>query len=332
MGDSPLLGICIPVYKRPYHLVECLRSIAVASKDYDIPVFILDDSCDDSNIDAIKTIRGFYPNIVYRRNKNNIGIDRNILKAVDTCTASYAWILGEDDRLLPEAIRTVTRALTHERKRCPFLFVNYRMVNHDYSLVLKSHAVDRISNAEMSIDCFLQHYAWAIGFIGACIVKRDLWEQVDQTPYLDTYFAHVGVILYYLRQFRYLRFIGKPLVLNRCGEARIFSWKEDVFNVMDGWQRMMDKLVPIYGQELCRLAKDSFAHAHGSDSLKFLMYLRADATYDLNLYQRRIHPGRHHTVFKHLAKAIAICPPIAFKAARSVINGYRRITSTFQPL
>src|SRR5579862_8549592 len=101
------LAVCIPTYKRPDQLQQCVRSVIAAAAPYCVPIVIVDDSTDDTNRQVIADLQAQYEYIATERNTSNQGIDRNIVRSVDLCPCEYAWILGEDDRMLPGAIRTV---------------------------------------------------------------------------------------------------------------------------------------------------------------------------------------------------------------------------------
>jgi len=322
-----LLGICIPTYKRPEHLVSCVRSINRSAGNLKIPIFISDDSADDTNSHAIQKIKKYYPNIHYQKNMNNIGIDRNILKVIDSCTCQYAWPVGEDDRLKDDAIPEVLKILNTDTATLPFLFVNYSLVNHDYSLVFKEKALDLDDDKTQEVEKYLPQRAWAIGFIGSCVINRRFWGAVLQDSYVGTYFAHVGIILEYLKG-RKVHLIEKPLILNRCGGANVFSWSQQAFEVVGGWERLMMRLIPIYGESICRSSIDSFEKAHGIKSPKFLMYLRADKAYDRQTYWRYVSPSSRSVIQKKAAFLIAVTPPIIYRFARLILNHFRRFRTT----
>jgi len=325
MTSNPTLGVCIPTFKRPDQLRACVQSIIRSGGQYNIPVFITDDSTDDTNVQVIRELQSGYPHIIHDRNPLNLGIDRNILKSVDICTCRYAWIMGEDDRMVPEAIPTVLAVLKKSSEELPFVYANYASVDETLTLVLNEKSLPLQQDTRKPASTFFETEAWSIGFIGACIINHRLWETTHRELYLDSYFAHVGMILEFLNG-RDLYMIATPLVLNRCGTARIFTWSHSAFEVMYGWSRMTKALEPLYGVESCKRASDSMDDAHGTGTMLWYGYLRADKAFSLAVFRKHVRHSRHTPFHKLGALLIALCPPQAFQFVRWGLTHFRRQT------
>lgn len=319
---TPLLGIAIPTYRRPDQLRRCLRSIARAAGTREVPVLIADDSCDDTNAAVIEEARRELPLLVHHRNPRNLGIDRNILRSVDLCPARHVWLMGEDDRLLPSAIETVSRVLGQGDR--PFVYVNYASVDEDVSMVLAERSLPLRRDEERDADGFAASGAWSMGFIGACVVRKEDWERTDGERYVGTFYAHVGRILELLRGKRaYL--VAEPQVLNRCGTARTFTWASQSFEVLDGWGRMIERLRGLYPDEVLDRAAASFREAHGLGSLASFCYLRADGALHPRAWEQHVRTGPYSAPMRRLAWWIARTPPVVFRAARTGLMAVRRM-------
>jgi glycosyltransferase involved in cell wall biosynthesis len=319
---DPILGICIPTYKRPDYLFACVQSIIRSAGILTIPIFISDDSTDDTNVATIKQLMASYPYIILSRNPENLGIDRNILKSVDICSCRYAWMLGEDDRLLPGAVSSVLDVL--KREDPPFLYVNYKSVDASMKIVLKERSLPLMRADSMESSEFLAGDAWSMGFIGSCVVRTEFWRDIKPDRYIGTYFAHVGRIMEYLKE-RSLFRIAEPLVLNRCGSPGAFSWTDSTFQVVSGWKRLMKELEPLYGAKVCSESIQSFERAHGLNSLYFLAYLRADSVFNSQVFKCMIRPSRKSIGYKIGAWAITLTPPIFFQGMRFLLDQIRAV-------
>ena len=320
MAALPPLGICIPTYKRPDQLVRCVRSAIQAARGHGVPIHIADDSADDTNVSAIAELQRDYP-VVHHRNPRNLGIDGNILHSVDLCEARHAWIMGEDDRMTPEAVETVLAVL--EGGERPFVYVNYASVDEDLSVVLRKRSLALEADVEEDAEAFLSKHAWSMGFIGACVVDKALWSSVRQEPYLGTWFAHVGVVMEYLRG-RKAYLVAKPLVLNRCGSPGAFTWSGSTYDVLGGWGRMVDLLRSHYPARVCDQAAASFRAAHGIGTIPFFGYLRAGGALDPDAWERHVRNGPYPAWSRGAAWCIARTPPEVFQAARWALTGLRR--------
>lgn len=102
------LSICIPTYNRARHLANCLESIRVAraASPYPIEVCISDNASTDGTPDVVRQARQ-HMQIEYRRNEENVGIPRNFLNVVAMAKGEFAWLLGDDDLVLPDGIRRI---------------------------------------------------------------------------------------------------------------------------------------------------------------------------------------------------------------------------------
>lgn len=319
---EPILGICIPAYKRPDQLLASVQSIIQSVGKNKIPIYISDDSTDDSNVATIDRLRALYPFIIHHRNQKNLGIDCNILMSADICPCRYAWLLGEDDRLLPDAVNYVLGVLKREDPF--FLYVNYASVDASMKIVLKDRSLRLRHDDTIGSSEFLARDAWSIGFIGSCIIRTEYWQAIKPDRYIGTYFAHVGRILEYLKG-RSLFRIAEPLVLNRSGSPGAFSWTDSTFQVVSGWKRLMKELEPLYGTEVCNESVRSFERAHGLNSLYFLAYLRADSAFNSDVLRRIILPSRRAIGYKIGARAIAVMPPILLRGMRFLLNQFRAV-------
>lgn len=321
MTSSPFLGICIPTYRRPDQLRRCVESVIRAGARHGVAIHLADDSTDDTNVEVVRQLQALYPHVVHHRNPENLGIDRNILHAVDVCDARYAWILGEDDRLTPDAVARVTDVL--ERSAPPFLYVNYASVDEDLSVVLSERSLPLDADREMDAAEFLATSAWSAGFIGACVVEKASWERVRSDRYVGTWYAHVGTILEAV-QGRRVQLVAAPLVLNRCGTARAFTWTGSTFDVLHGWERMIDLIRAVYPAQACEAGAAAFRRAHGIGSLRFFCYLRADRALSPEAWDRFIRAGPYDAAAKRAAWLVARTPPALFRAARAVLFAMRR--------
>jgi glycosyltransferase involved in cell wall biosynthesis len=319
---TPLLGFCIPTYKRPDQLVRCVRSIIRSAAPHGVPVHIADDAADDTNVAAIAALRAEYPLVFHHRNERNLGIDRNILHAVDVCDARHAWIIGEDDRVTPEAVPAVLDVLSRGER--PFVYVNYASVDDTLTTVLAERSLPLERDGEKSAEAFFAEDAWSMGFIGACVVDRARWATVRSDAYVGTYYAHVGTIMEYLRGAR-VHLVARPVVLNRCGTPGIFTWRSATFDVLHGWSAMVDRLRGVYPSDVCDRATASFRRAHGVGTVPFFAYLRADRALDPAVHARYVQDGPYSPAARRAAWWIARTPPQLFQAARGTLRAVRRV-------
>lgn len=92
------LTIYIPTYQRP-ELRACLDSILPQLTD-DCKLLVSDNDPEASARPLCQDYR-----IVYSANHMNVGADANCLRGITTAASEYLWVFGDDDIMLPGAIK-----------------------------------------------------------------------------------------------------------------------------------------------------------------------------------------------------------------------------------
>jgi abequosyltransferase len=102
------LSICIPTYNRAGFLGDLLDSILRdANDDPDLEVVISDNASTDATDQLVQRYRPLFRRLVYFKSANNVGADRNYLKAVELATGEYCWLMGSDDVIESGSLRRV---------------------------------------------------------------------------------------------------------------------------------------------------------------------------------------------------------------------------------
>lgn len=128
------LSICIPTYNRARHLENCLHSVLTCLSDgaSDFEVCVSDNGSTDDTEEVIARIGNSLP-IKYWRNATNLGIPRNFLNVVDMAEGEFVWLVGDDDLLVPDAIRRLVE-LIREHPVVDFYYVNAYHLSSKYVL------------------------------------------------------------------------------------------------------------------------------------------------------------------------------------------------------
>ena len=125
------LSICIPTYNRVYYLDNCLNSIKFAKNNSDLKIEVcVSDNCSDENIEELIEKYKKDLNLNFNRNEKNLGMAKNILKAVSMAKGEFCWILGNDDILLNDAFKKF-KFLSNENNDVDFFYINSFQFNAD---------------------------------------------------------------------------------------------------------------------------------------------------------------------------------------------------------
>ena len=127
-----ILSICIPTFNRPANLPNCLNSILISKRKTNLK-FEICISDNASNYNVKKIIKPFKKklNIRLNRNKKNLGYAVNLLKSVSMAKGEFAWCIGDDDLLVPKALKKIN-SLILKNKNIDFYYINSFHLNNNY--------------------------------------------------------------------------------------------------------------------------------------------------------------------------------------------------------
>ena len=127
-----LLSICIPTFNRKEHLINCLNSIYVAKKNTSIEFEVcISDNCSEENLNDLIDSYKNKINIIFNKNKKNIGFVKNYLKVCSIAKGKYIWLLGDDDMILPSSLVEIEKYLT-KFSLIDFFFINSYFLDTKY--------------------------------------------------------------------------------------------------------------------------------------------------------------------------------------------------------
>ena len=146
------LSICIPSFNRLNCLDNCLNSILIASKnvnDFEFEVCVSDNFSDKDPVEIINRYKNDYK-IIYNRNKKNLGFALNAIKTLEISTGKYAWLIGNDDLILPNTLNEL-KNIFKDNADTEFFFINSYYLNSKYLNNFDSpFDTTQLKNIEMS--------------------------------------------------------------------------------------------------------------------------------------------------------------------------------------
>lgn len=233
--DDHLLGFAIPAYRRPHLLDIALASVVPQAVPLGAPIYIPDNCEGRLNVAVVEKWRRIHPLIIHEINPENIGIDRNVDRAISRCPAAYVHVIGDDDVIYPGFADAVTKVLLRDRPR--HLVCSYVYLTNDYAPISGRPLVPATADTD-SVRRFVTSYGWAMGFIGCHVFHRPTYAGESFSAF-GSYFHHVGRLLRYLSPDEPLPFIPQPLVGNRADDESTPTWSADRLAVMFGLENVM---------------------------------------------------------------------------------------------
>ena len=214
---NPRLSICIATYQRAHFLSESLRSIVDQGLD-EIEIVIVDGaSPDDTAVVVAPFVERFPGQVRYHREAAKGGVDQDYAKAVAYARGDYCWLLSDDDPLKPGALRAVLTAIADG---CSLVVVNAEVRTADLGRQLEERRLAVTTDREITgLEELFTLTVDYLTFIGAVVIKRELWLARPHDAYIGSEFIHLGVI-FQAPLPAPARIIATPLILLRYGNAQ----------------------------------------------------------------------------------------------------------------
>ncbi|SDN50902.1 abequosyltransferase [Desulfonauticus submarinus] len=216
---KPLLSICIPTYNRAKFLPDAIESIlnqiTPDIKDM-VEICISDNASTDNTEEIVKEYQGKnICKIVYHKNEENIGADRNYLKVIEIANGEYCWWLGSDDALEDNILEMLLNKIKSTKRDFYMLTQNCYDINLENRFQCKHHPLlSYKSDKLLSLDEILTEAVYLIGYISVLIVKKNIFLQPmpQEDKYIGSMYIHTYKILYALNNGNTMYFIREPMV------------------------------------------------------------------------------------------------------------------------
>lgn len=233
MNNSNVLSVFIPTYNRNNTLRQAIDSVIKHWGNIFAPEIVVSDNYSNNAQIVIDSYKGIYDNISYYHNNENIGIDRNMLRFLETTSAKYCLLLGDDDYITPISTKII---------------LNYIKEDFDFAVLnVKSHKTGFIncnSEAEKK-EVFKKVYDKAP--FGAVIVNKQLLENFknDAEKYIGTSHAYSGILwdLMFsdLSTNKVLIVHEQVTIYDTVPKTWTDSWEEIHFKQIPHWYKLLPK-------------------------------------------------------------------------------------------
>lgn len=299
------LSICIPTLNRGDYIGETLDSI-FSQWEEGVEVVIVDGGSTDDTEQVVNSFQKRFPSICYVKKESsekkptNQGFDRDCDHAVVLASGEYCWLMTDDDLLRPGALRKI---LLETKNDHAVIVANAEVMSCDFKELLVQKRVtlsqDRIFRLS-EWDGFVGMIGSYLTFVGAVIIRRQLWLSRNREKYFGSGFIHVGVIFGELVDGTIL-VTADPLLSIRYGNAQ---WTGRAFQIwMINWPNLIWSFPHISDS-----TKNSICPREPWRRLKTLLFNRALGMYSMREYQLFIHGQPGSTASKMFSRLIAMMP------------------------
>ena len=232
LQKNDVLSICIPTYNHAEPLRKSLESIIPQARRHNISIYVSDNASTDLTVKVLESFQKNYPLLFFRSNKENVGIDQNMIDAASMASSRYIWVIGARRILLPGMLDEVYRILEES---------NWDMVVlNDPTPVFKVPKTQRYTSAKR-IFLELSRNLTGLGFE---ILPAEAWKSKVLQNYAGTDWTILGLSLEYIANKKDLNvfFLADP-VATASGRSK---WIPRCFKVWADLKKVVRSLPEVY--------------------------------------------------------------------------------------
>ena len=187
IDETPLLTIGLPTFNRLKYLRKSLAAICeVVGNDRRVEILVSDNDSTDRTEEFVRAVQRNYSNLIYRKNAENIGANRNFLKIYSEARGKYVMAVGDDDILTVDAIKRLLEII--ESGKQPGVILMRNIVSDDFTVLEGSGTVEY-----MRLASFWTTWISGIVFARSTLEEIGEWDRYDGTG-LDQVYLQLRVL------------------------------------------------------------------------------------------------------------------------------------------
>ena len=222
-----LLTIAIPAHNKASYLQKAIKSI-IKDDEFGKNVNIV--ISDNSNNPEIKNLyERYYINnkrISYFSSKKYDCLDSNVNRSIQLANGKYVWVFGDDDILISGILKKMLQFLKTKNPNLLICnsksFANGKIIESSRMPHIKNSFYDKDEN-----DKFLIDMAGYLTYVGAIIVKRNLWLANYNKNKIGSFFAHIDCVAS-IKNNREVHYFRLPAIKMRLGSQ---TWLNKSFQI-----------------------------------------------------------------------------------------------------
>ena len=173
LAEVPLLSVLIPTYERPSAAVSQAASIRIQSlrHGFNVEVLLCDNSANPISGELIPE------GVRYLFNGGNIGLSGSIQKMISCSTATYCWLLSDDDQVFDCALPRIYQALQacqSANEEPPFILLESSSKYKSSIINGKTYFASLDDDCFISVAEFAQQYFPVAYFLSSTILNSHM--------------------------------------------------------------------------------------------------------------------------------------------------------------
>lgn len=266
------LSIAIPTYNRTEILKFNLLQIIDELIQFDIPIYVSDDSTDEETGKMIDELKQQHNLFYYYKNDIRLGHDLNCLKTISLPNAQYVWYLGDSMIIKKGAINKVLEFIKDQ----DFDFIGCNAEGRDLDLKTKvfTDATELFENL-----------CWHLTMTGTTIYNKDKlleFSNFDVTKFKN--FPQTALI--------YENFAVKKATFLWINDSLIYAnsnknsyWINNVFDVFfNDFKRFVFNLNKVYSSKSKNIVISAHSNNSGIFNYRSFLKYRMEGVFNYNVF------------------------------------------------
>ncbi len=244
-----IVSICIPTHNR-FNLLKSLVNTLIREMkgiENKVEICISDNASDDGTETYIKHLKKKYKFIKFKRNKKNLGYDRNVRSAWMMTSSKYGWLMSDDDFVLPGAVRRIVNLL--EKYNPDYVFPEYTDSNGQKMIGWEGNLVN--SASKKFKQEMIRHLYSAVVFLGHIVSRKVIRKTFPSLPLFG--YTYIQVMLFFCAYPDLNRIIVYDTPSIRAGGK---GSKTNVKALVDSYENAMDLFYDLYKRKA--FSKDDY--------------------------------------------------------------------------
>jgi len=220
---SILLTIGIPVFNGMEYLGSTLDSVFENLESVDkgeVEILVSDNASTDGTAEVVSAYQERFPGaVVYHRNEENIGYDRNVDVLFRKAKGRFVHILGDDDFYQhPQCLAKILETL-RKVPEARLVLLTIDLLDIPTNERITGFRVGEDIRLE-SGDEFFSRTLWGTAAVSSLVVQTEAWNQSKVDRFFGTQWIHVGALLLILNGQQLSYIIAEPMVVVRYRNPR----------------------------------------------------------------------------------------------------------------
>ena len=222
-ADESRLAICVPTRNRARLLRALLEALRAQVDERDVAIVVSDNASTDDTILMLSMLAASGLRVRWVQSDENLGPDRNFLRAVEASDAEFCWLFGSDDLPVEGSVDKVLAEL--DRTEADVLLVGRYWCSYDMEPIRRDALFEPDvptvfdTATETGLALYLDRatsICSLFSYLSSIVVRKSRWEGAGSVePFVGSAYSHSAKLLAIVAAGAKVAYVPGPLVYCR---------------------------------------------------------------------------------------------------------------------